>query len=131
MSQPPLVLIGMVLRLLSSANWKTIDTTTLTFPGEMLVKYAHIYQRKGHTNLGYDPKDYSAMDYIIGIKLHIQVIIFFHAFVRMILIFNLADANLTTSTDPKLKNGPVSLLTISLLSMHVLIQFSCQYEGGC
>jgi hypothetical protein len=47
-----------------AANWQTIDTSTMIFPGEMLVDYVRVYQRKGQTNVGCSPKDFPTEDYI-------------------------------------------------------------------
>ena len=45
-------------------NWQTIDLTTMMFPAEMLVDYVRVYQRKGSTNVGCNPKAYPTADYI-------------------------------------------------------------------
>lgn len=36
----------------------------MEFPAEMLVDYVRVYQRKGQTNIGCDPKAYPTEDYI-------------------------------------------------------------------
>ena len=46
------------------ANWQTIDLSTMTFPGEMLVDYVRVYQRKNEINIGCDPVDYPTAKYI-------------------------------------------------------------------
>jgi hypothetical protein len=48
----------------TTANWQTIDLTTMTFPAEMLIDYVRVYQREGNTNIGCDPPDYPTADYI-------------------------------------------------------------------
>ncbi|KIM89874.1 hypothetical protein PILCRDRAFT_812656 [Piloderma croceum F 1598] len=47
-----------VLNLGISANWQTIDLTTMDFPAEMLIEYARVYRLKGQTNIGCDPPNY-------------------------------------------------------------------------
>lgn len=47
-----------------STNWQKILLETMEFPAQMLVDYVRVYQRKGHTNVGCDPKDYPTADYI-------------------------------------------------------------------
>lgn len=56
--------MSIVLNLGISPNWQTIDTSTMIFPGEMLVDYVRVYQRKGQTNVGCSPKDFPTEDYI-------------------------------------------------------------------
>ncbi|KAL0958584.1 hypothetical protein HGRIS_013925 [Hohenbuehelia grisea] len=56
--------MSIILNLGISSNWQTIDLSTMIFPAEMLVDYVRVYQRKGHTNIGCDPKDYPTADYI-------------------------------------------------------------------
>ena len=41
-----------------------LDLTTLTFPAAMLVDWVRVYQPKGSTNIGCDPKNAPTMDYI-------------------------------------------------------------------
>jgi beta-glucan synthesis-associated protein KRE6 len=36
----------------------------MEFPAQMLIDYVRVYQRKGQTNIGCDPKDYPTADYI-------------------------------------------------------------------
>jgi beta-glucan synthesis-associated protein KRE6 len=36
----------------------------MIFPGEMLVDYVRVYQRRGAINVGCDPKDYPTKKYI-------------------------------------------------------------------
>ncbi|KAG8972454.1 hypothetical protein FRC05_010047 [Tulasnella sp. 425] len=40
------------------------DWKNLRFPARMYVDYVRVYQRKGHENIGCDPKDYPTADYI-------------------------------------------------------------------
>jgi beta-glucanase (GH16 family) len=56
--------MSIVLNLGISPNWQTIDTSTMQFPAVMLIDYVRVYQRKGLTNVGCDPKDYPTTDYI-------------------------------------------------------------------
>jgi hypothetical protein len=56
--------MSIVLNLGISSNWQDIDLTTMTFPTEMWVDYVRVYQRKGYTNVGCDPKDYPTAKYI-------------------------------------------------------------------
>ena len=44
-------------------NWQ-VDTTSIVFPSEFLIDHVWVYQRKGCTNVGCDPKDYPTADYI-------------------------------------------------------------------
>lgn len=46
------------------ANWQEINLATMQFPAVMLIDYVRVYQRKGHTNVGCNPKDYPTTDYI-------------------------------------------------------------------
>lgn len=48
----------------TTANWQSIDMSTLLFPAEMRVDYVRVYQRRGETNIGCDPEDYPTADYI-------------------------------------------------------------------
>ena len=45
-------------------NWQNVDTTTMMFPSEFLIDYVRVYQRKGYTNVGCDPKEYPTASYI-------------------------------------------------------------------
>ncbi|KAL0572397.1 hypothetical protein V5O48_009557 [Marasmius crinis-equi] len=56
--------MSIVLNLGISKNWQTIDLSTLIFPAEMSFDYVRVYQRKGQTNIGCNPKDYPTSDYI-------------------------------------------------------------------
>ncbi|KAH8827649.1 beta-glucan synthesis-associated [Flagelloscypha sp. PMI_526] len=56
--------MSIVLNVGLSQNWQPVDPATMVFPTEMLVDYVRVYQRKGHENVGCDPKDYPTMDYI-------------------------------------------------------------------
>ncbi|RDB14975.1 putative beta-glucan synthesis-associated protein C23H3.11c [Hypsizygus marmoreus] len=56
--------MSIVLNLGISPNWQKIDPSTMIFPAEMLIDYVRVYQRKGHTNVGCNPKDYPTEDYI-------------------------------------------------------------------
>ncbi|KAG1740100.1 glycoside hydrolase family 16 protein [Suillus occidentalis] len=40
---------------------RIIDTSTMIFPGEMLIDYMRVYQRKGQMNVGCSPKDYPTL----------------------------------------------------------------------
>lgn len=55
---------SIVLNLGISHNWQTISPDTMTFPAEMMVDYVRVYQRKGHENIGCNPKDYPTAEYI-------------------------------------------------------------------
>jgi beta-glucanase (GH16 family) len=83
----PVEPMAIVLNLGISANWQTIDVTTMEFPSEMLIDYVRVYQRKGHTNIGCDPKDFPTADYI---QRHID---------------SYSNPNLTAWNYPKPKNG--------------------------
>ncbi|KAF8987327.1 beta-glucan synthesis-associated [Cyathus striatus] len=56
--------MSVVLNLGISQNWQTIDLTTMIFPAELKFDYVRVYQRKGQSNVGCNPKDYPTMDYI-------------------------------------------------------------------
>jgi hypothetical protein len=56
--------VVVVVLIVCVANWQTIDLTTMMFPAEMLVDYVRVYQRKGSTNVGCNPKAYPTADYI-------------------------------------------------------------------
>ncbi|KAI0047870.1 glycoside hydrolase family 16 protein [Auriscalpium vulgare] len=56
--------MSIVLNLGISPNWQTIDTTTMTFPSELLIDYVRVYQRKDSQNIGCNPPDYPTTDYI-------------------------------------------------------------------
>ncbi|KAF8878855.1 beta-glucan synthesis-associated protein-domain-containing protein [Infundibulicybe gibba] len=56
--------MSIILNLGMSQNWQTIDLTTMVFPAEMLVDYVRVYQRRGQSNVGCDPKDYPTANYI-------------------------------------------------------------------
>ncbi|KAG7086517.1 hypothetical protein E1B28_002469 [Marasmius oreades] len=58
--EPMYILLNMGI----SPNWQNINLETLLFPAEMLFDYVRIYQRKGHVNVGCNPKDYPTADYI-------------------------------------------------------------------
>ncbi|KAG6898818.1 hypothetical protein C0993_003928, partial [Termitomyces sp. T159_Od127] len=60
----PVEPMSIVLNLGISPNWQTIDPSTLLFPAEMLIDYVRVYQRKGATNVGCNPKDFPTADYI-------------------------------------------------------------------
>ena len=47
-----------------TANWQTIDLTTMIFPAELRFDYVRVYQRKGSTNIGCDPAAYPTANYI-------------------------------------------------------------------
>lgn len=56
--------MSIILNLGISANWQTIDLSTMQFPAEMLIEYVRVYQRKGETNIGCDPPNYPTANYI-------------------------------------------------------------------
>ncbi|KAK1221780.1 hypothetical protein PQX77_015398 [Marasmius sp. AFHP31] len=56
--------MSIIMNLGISRNWQQIKPETLIFPAEMTFDYVRIYQRKGHTNIGCNPKDYPTSDYI-------------------------------------------------------------------
>ncbi|KAJ3494437.1 hypothetical protein NMY22_g20074 [Coprinellus aureogranulatus] len=56
--------MAIILNLGMSPNWQTIDLATMTFPGEMLIDYVRVYQRKDEINVGCDPTDYPTKKYI-------------------------------------------------------------------
>ena len=41
-----------------------MDVSTLLFPAELKIDYVRVYQKKGSTNVGCDPKNYPTADYI-------------------------------------------------------------------
>ncbi|KAK7059126.1 hypothetical protein VNI00_001752 [Paramarasmius palmivorus] len=47
-----------------STNFGTVDLEHLVFPTSMLIDYVRVYQRKGETNIGCDPKDFPTQAYI-------------------------------------------------------------------
>lgn len=68
----------------------------MEFPAEMLIDYVRVYQRKGQTNIGCDPKGFPTMDYI---NRHYD---------------SYSNPNLTLWNYPKPKNGLVSFYIRSL-----------------
>ncbi|KAG2004925.1 beta-glucan synthesis-associated protein KRE6 [Coprinopsis cinerea AmutBmut pab1-1] len=56
--------MAIILNLGMSPNWQTIDLSTMIFPGEMLVDYVRVYQRRDAINIGCDPPDYPTKKYI-------------------------------------------------------------------
>lgn len=56
--------MSIVLNLGISPNWQAIDLSTMIFPAELRFDYVRVYQRKGSTNIGCNPKDYPTTDYI-------------------------------------------------------------------
>ncbi|KAK2459278.1 hypothetical protein APHAL10511_008699 [Amanita phalloides] len=56
--------MSIVLNLGMSANWQSIDLSTMMFPAELRFDYVRVYQRKGQTNIGCNPKNYPTTDYI-------------------------------------------------------------------
>jgi len=56
--------MSIVFNLGMSQNWQTIDLASMVFPSEMLVDYVRVYQRKGSSNVGCNPKDFPTTDYI-------------------------------------------------------------------
>jgi len=83
----PVEPMAIVLNLGISANWQTIDTTTMVFPSIMLVDYVRVYQRRGQTNVGCNPPNYPTTDYI---QRHIDAY---------------SNPNLTAWNYPKPRNG--------------------------
>ncbi|KAF4609534.1 hypothetical protein D9613_012257 [Agrocybe pediades] len=61
--------MSIVLNLGISNNWQTIDLSTMMFPAEFKIDYVRVYQRKGQTNVGCNPKDRPTTDYIAN---HLQ-----------------------------------------------------------
>lgn len=106
------ILQAIILNLGISTNWQTIDLTTMEFPAEMLVDYVRVYQRKGQTNIGCDPKGFPTSDYI---NRHYD---------------SYTNPNLTMWNYQKPKNGLVSLLSLSCLDVYSNFDM-LQYEGGC
>jgi len=49
--------IAIVLDFGISLNWQPIDLSTMIFPAEYKTDYIRIYQRKGETNTGCNPKE--------------------------------------------------------------------------
>jgi len=45
-------------------SFQTVDLTAMTFPGDFLIDYIRVYQRKGETNIGCDPPDFPTAQYI-------------------------------------------------------------------
>ncbi|KAF5313655.1 hypothetical protein D9611_010166 [Ephemerocybe angulata] len=56
--------MALVLNLGMSPNWQDIVESSMMFPGEMLVDYVRVYQRKNEINVGCDPKGYPTKKYI-------------------------------------------------------------------
>ncbi|CAA7270511.1 unnamed protein product [Cyclocybe aegerita] len=56
--------MAIVLNLGISSNWQTIDLSSMMFPAELKFDYVRVYQRKGQTNVGCNPKDYPTTEYI-------------------------------------------------------------------
>ncbi|THH28900.1 hypothetical protein EUX98_g5283 [Antrodiella citrinella] len=56
--------MAIILNLGISDSWQTIDTTTMEFPGIMLIDYVRVYQRADSLNIGCSPPDYPTADYI-------------------------------------------------------------------
>ncbi|KAH6901573.1 beta-glucan synthesis-associated protein-domain-containing protein [Coprinopsis sp. MPI-PUGE-AT-0042] len=56
--------MAIILNLGMSPNWQEIHLETMSFPGEMLVDYVRVYQRRDAINVGCDPKDYPTKKYI-------------------------------------------------------------------
>ncbi|KAF8639593.1 hypothetical protein AX14_010040 [Amanita brunnescens Koide BX004] len=82
--------MSIILNLGISPNWQTIDLATMIFPAELRFDYVRVYQRKGSTNIGCDPKAYPTADYINN---HIEAYM---------------NANLTTWQWPTPKNSAFS-----------------------
>ena len=59
-------------------NWQTIDLAMMMFRAEMLVDYLRVYQRKGSTNVGRNPKSYPMSDYISASGRLYPYVRFFH-----------------------------------------------------
>ncbi|KAF6743438.1 beta-glucan synthesis-associated protein-domain-containing protein [Ephemerocybe angulata] len=56
--------MALVLNLGMSPNWQDVVESSMMFPGEMLVDYVRVYQRKNEINVGCDPKGYPTKKYI-------------------------------------------------------------------
>ncbi|KAF8625530.1 hypothetical protein AX15_005334 [Amanita polypyramis BW_CC] len=56
--------MSIILNLGISPNWQTIDLSTMIFPAELRFDYVRVYQRKGHINVGCNPKNYPTTQYI-------------------------------------------------------------------
>ncbi|KAF8810897.1 beta-glucan synthesis-associated, partial [Phlegmacium glaucopus] len=56
--------MAIILNLGMSPNWQPIDLSTMIFPAEFKIDYVRVYQRKGQTNTGCNPKNYPTADYI-------------------------------------------------------------------
>ncbi|KAK7062740.1 hypothetical protein VNI00_000228 [Paramarasmius palmivorus] len=56
--------MAIIMNLGISHGWTTIDLDTLQFPAEMQFDYVRVYQRRGQTNVGCNPKDYPTTEYI-------------------------------------------------------------------
>ncbi|KAF8810902.1 SKN1-domain-containing protein [Phlegmacium glaucopus] len=55
---------AIILNLGMLPNWQPIDLSTMIFPAEFKMDYVRVYQRKGQTNMGCNPKNYPTADYI-------------------------------------------------------------------
>lgn len=76
----------------------------MQFPGEMLIDYVRVYQRKGEINVGCDPKDYPTKKYIDD---HLQAYTGEHwilPFWLAVVDVSRADVNMTTWTWPMPRN---------------------------
>ncbi|CEL55357.1 Beta-glucan synthesis-associated protein KRE6 OS=Saccharomyces cerevisiae (strain ATCC 204508 / S288c) GN=KRE6 PE=1 SV=2 [Rhizoctonia solani AG-1 IB] len=56
--------MSIVMNLAISESFQKVDVANLRFPGYFKVDYVRVYQRKGETNIGCDPKDYPTTQYI-------------------------------------------------------------------
>lgn len=56
--------MSIVFNLAISPNWPPMDVSTLIFPAEFKIDYVRVYQKKGSTNVGCNPKNYPTADYI-------------------------------------------------------------------
>ncbi|PPQ73668.1 hypothetical protein CVT26_010760 [Gymnopilus dilepis] len=79
--------MSIILNLGISQSWQNINLASMIFPAEMKIDYVRVYQRKGHTNTGCNPKDYPTTDYI---NAHMDAF---------------TNVNLTTWPYPKPKNS--------------------------
>jgi len=56
--------MSIILNFGMSQNWQRVDVASMIFPAEFLIDYVRVYQRRGLTNIGCNPKDYPRAEYI-------------------------------------------------------------------
>ncbi|KAI3607332.1 glycoside hydrolase family 16 protein [Moniliophthora roreri] len=56
--------MAIIMNLGISHGWTQIELETLQFPAELKFDYVRVYQRRGQTNVGCNPKDYPTTEYI-------------------------------------------------------------------